>query len=142
MRPENKRMQAFLRNNGIEAVPMYIKDGSLRNSWRLYGLEGKTPEGAPIWVKWWDNIELQDKLNSLGFTDLWGNSLSNSTGNGGDFSIFVRGHNELLTEEPPAIPTSELIPYASKEARQGIRSNRAAAANMRITKRNGHPLYY
>ena len=52
---------------------------------------------------------------------------------------------EIELKQQPADtekPTPEPIPYASKEARQSIRANRAAAANMRITKRNGQPLYY
>jgi len=98
MRIENQKMQKFLKQNGIDAIPKYIKDGSLKGSWRLYGLTGKDENGQPIYQKWWDNFELQNKLNSLGFTDLWGQSLKNSSGNGGDFSIFVRGHNELLNE--------------------------------------------
>ncbi len=141
MRLENQQMKAFLKANGIDAVPQYIKDGSVKGSWRLYGLVGKNPDGSPIWVKWWDNFELQDKLNGLGFTDLWGNPLSNSTGNGGDFSIFVRGHNELL--EPVVIKAKvEAVEYTTRATRRCIRSARADRANARITKRNGRSMYY
>lgn len=139
MRPENQQMQAFLKANGIDAIPKYFKDGSIKGSWRIYGLAGKTPAGRPIWVKWWGNKELQDKFNALGFTDLWGNPVDNTTGNGGDFSIFVRGHNELLNEPTPK---AETIPYATKEARRDFRMIKAAQANDRITKRNGQPMYY
>jgi hypothetical protein len=139
MRPENKRMQEYLKANEIKAIPQCQKDGSLKGSWRLYGLVGKAPDGTPIYQNWWDNFELQNKLNSLGFTDLWGKQLSNISGNGGVFSVFVRGHNELLTEAPK-IEIS--VPYTSRETRRDIRMNRAAEANMRITKRNGSPMYY
>lgn len=138
MRPENQRMKEFLKAHGIDAMPMYIKDGSVKGSWRLYGLKGKNPDGSPIYQKWWDNFDLQDKLNSLGFTDLWGKKLSNISANGGVFSVFVRGHNELLN--PVNEPIS--IPYTSRETRRDVRMNRAAKANARITKRNGSPMYY
>jgi hypothetical protein len=118
-------------------MPQYQKDGSLKGSWRLYGLIGKEENGTPIYQKWWDNFDLQNKLNALGFTDLWGKPLHNASGNGGVFSIFVRGHNELL-QDNELVP----IPYASKETRQAVRANRAARANDRITRRNGKPMYY
>jgi len=97
MRPENQKMQKFLKENGIDAVPKYIKDGSLKGTWRIYGLTGeKTPQGYPVHQKWWGNKELQQKFTDLGFTDWQGKPVSDSTGNGGDFSVFVRGHNEFL----------------------------------------------
>lgn len=99
MRPENQRMQKLLKEHGITAMPMYIRGGSMKGSWRLYGIDGKNPDGSPIYQKWCGNFELQSKLNALGFTDLWGDPLRDVSGNGGDFSIFVRGHNELLTTE-------------------------------------------
>ncbi len=83
-RPENQRMQAFLASYGIECVPKYIRNGSLKGSWRLYNLE----------MRW--TGELADRLNSLGFSDLWGKPLDYLSGNAGLFSVFVRGHNELL----------------------------------------------
>ena len=138
MKLENKQMRSFLKSNGIDAMPMYIKDGSLKGSWRLYGLKGKNSDGSPIYQNWVDNYELQNKLNELGFTDLWGKPLSNSSGNGGVFSIFVRGHNELL--EP--IAKQGPLPYTTRETRRDIRMARADKANARITRRNGMPLYY
>ncbi len=136
MKPENKRMQNYLAQYGVKAIPQYIADGSLKGSWRLYGLVGKTPDGSPIYQNWWDNLELQNMLNTLGFTDIWGKPLTNASGNGGVFSVFVRGHNELLQEQ------AETIPYTSRETRRDIRMARAARANDRITKRNGVPMYY
>ena len=142
MRPENQRMQAFLKENGIDAVPKYLDKGSCKHSWRLYGVTGeKDANGYPIYQKWWGNKPLIAKLDALGFTNLFGEKLSDIDGNGGVFSVFVRGHYELL-KEPEPTPTPEGIPYASKQARQDIRANKAARANARITKRNGHPMYY
>lgn len=83
-RPENQRMQAFLAENGIDATPKYLPDGSLRGCWRLYN-------DAVSWSE-----ELAGKLNALGFTDFDGKPLGRFSGNGGSFSVFVRGHNELL----------------------------------------------
>lgn len=87
MRPENKRMQEFLKANGITAIPKYIPDGSLKFTWRLYDRKAAfTPE-------------LADKLNSLGFVNYSGQPLSATCGNGGRFSVFVRGHYEMLDEQ-------------------------------------------
>jgi len=84
MRPENKRMQVFLKQNGIKAIPKYIATGSLTRTWRLYNLK-------QLW-----SVELANKLNALGFVDLDGKPLAQYSGNGGLFSVFVRGHFELL----------------------------------------------
>ena len=88
MRPENKRMTAFLKTNGIEARPKWLRAGSLKQTWRLHNSE--TP-----WT-----LDLAAKLNSLGFTDYDGRPLGQFSGNGGYFSVFVRGHEELLTATP------------------------------------------
>lgn len=144
MKVENQNMKAFLKLHGIDAMPKYIPDGSIKGSWRLYGLLGKTPDGGPIWQPWWDNTELHAKLNGLGFTNLWGEPLSRADGNGGVFSIFVRGNDWLRTQPPemPAQQTTEPIPYTTRQTRRDIRMARAGKANMRITRRNGRPLYY
>jgi hypothetical protein len=81
-------MQEFLRENGIEAIPKYIATGSLKRSWRLYG---KDADGH--FQKW--TPELAKMLNSLGFRGL-NEPLDIYDGNGGLFSVFVRGHNEFL----------------------------------------------
>lgn len=89
MRPENKRMQDFLRANGVEAHVKFIWRGSLKGCWRLF-----QPYATKIlWTQ-----ELQDKLNGLGFVDFDGKSLGKFSGNGGTFCVFVRGHNELLVK--------------------------------------------
>lgn len=90
MRPENKRMQQFLRANGIDAVPKWISTGSLKRCWRLYGKNGDGWEGYQKWTP-----ELIEKLTALGFRGLHG-PLGQFDGNGGIFSVFVRGHEELL----------------------------------------------
>ena len=93
MRPENQRMQAFLKANGVDAMPKYIKDGSCKHSWRLYGVTGeKDANGRPVYQKWWGNQPLIDKLNALGFVSLFNEKLTDSHGNGGVFSVLVRGH--------------------------------------------------
>ncbi len=93
MRPENKRMQEFLKSNGINAVPKYIATGSLAPSWRLYNRITKEDRGLASYQKW--DMELANKLTALGFRGLHG-ALGNFDGNGGVFSVFVRGHYEFL----------------------------------------------
>lgn len=85
-RPENVRMQNFLAANGIKATVKYLPDGSLRGCWRLSDTDQP-------WT-----MELAGKLNALGFTDFDLKPLGQFSGNGGVFSCFVRGHNELLQE--------------------------------------------
>lgn len=84
MRPENEKMRQFLQENGIECSVKYISDGSLKKTWRLY----KKGE------KWTE--ELAQKLTALGFVDFDWKPLSWLSGNGGLFSVFVRGYNELV----------------------------------------------
>ena len=84
MRPENKRMKTFLMQNGIDAMPKYIATGSLKQTWRLYNLKQQ-------WT-----VGLCKKLNDLGFVGLDNKPLDKYSGNGGLFSIFARGHFELL----------------------------------------------
>lgn len=87
MRPENQRMKAFLKQHNIEATPKFIWDGSLKRTWRLYNHD----------VKWTD--ELAARLTELGFVDFDHAPLGRYSGNGGVFSVFVRGHNELLGDQ-------------------------------------------
>ena len=93
MRPENQRMQDFLKQNGIKATPKFLPVGSMKGCWRLYGKNkpGKELENYQTWTP-----ELQAKLTNLGFVDYSNEPLSKYSGNGGLFSVFVRGHNELL----------------------------------------------
>ena len=84
MRPENKRMKAFLERNGIKATPKWLSTGSLKRCWRLYG-KGQ---------RWTDSLRLS--LHNLGFVDFNNEPLSQYSGNGGMFQVFVRGHEELL----------------------------------------------
>ena len=86
MNPENIRMMAFLTKHGIKCAVKYIWNGSLRGTWRLYGKDQKwTPE-------------LMRKLTDLRFKGFDGRELTEYSGNGGAFSVFVRGHNELLED--------------------------------------------
>ncbi len=78
MLAHNKQMQDFLRQNGIEAVPKRIDKGSLKGTWRLYNFK----------IDW--SLDLASRLNGLGFTDFDGKPISQISGNGGRFSVFVR----------------------------------------------------
>lgn len=80
MTAANTRMKEFLKQNGIKCQPKYIKDGSLKTSWCLYG-KGQT---------WYGNTELQQKLTALGFTYYNGEPLDDLAGNGGAFHVFVK----------------------------------------------------
>ena len=84
MREENTRMQEYLAKHGIHAKVKYIWNGSLKGCWRLYNPS----------IKW--NPELESKLTALGFKGFDGKPLDKYSGNGGLFSVFVRGHKELL----------------------------------------------
>jgi len=86
MRPENKRMQAWLKAHGVTATPKYIREGSMRGCWRLYDKEQP-----------WTHA-LREKLTSLGFVGFDGQPIGEFAGNAGMLSVFVRGHNEMLDE--------------------------------------------
>ena len=83
MRPENLKMLAFLRAHYISATPKWIATGSMRGCWRMSN--AKSP-----WTP-----ELVAKLTALGFRDFQGQPLGPFSGNGGRFSVMVRGHEEL-----------------------------------------------
>lgn len=87
MRIENQRMVDFLASHGIRAQVKYIWNGSLKGTWRLY-----SPN-----VRW--TMALASKLNSLGFKDFDGKPLHEYSGNGGLFSVFVRGHKEFAEDQ-------------------------------------------
>ena len=91
MRPENKNMKRFLAQHGINANPKYLPDGSLKGCWRLYDKN----------TEW--SIQLAEKLNNLGFMDFDNKPLGEFSGNGGRFSVFVRGHDELLNGHFPPL---------------------------------------
>lgn len=78
MRPENKKMQAWLRGNGISARAKLIRTGSLKGTWRLYNPN----------LHWTE--EIAEKLESLGFRDFDGKPFNKFSGNSGYFSIFAR----------------------------------------------------
>ena len=86
MRPENQRMAAFLKANGVKATPKYFATGSMRGTWRISNCDQRwTPE-------------IRQKLADLGFVGLDGTPIGEFAGNGGYFEVFVRGHNEFLEE--------------------------------------------
>lgn len=89
----NVRMKAYLLAHGIDATPKYLPNGSLKGCWRLTGKDKKSTGlfGYQIWT-----TKLQNKLTELGFVDFDGKPLHQFSGNGGVFSVFVRGHKEFL----------------------------------------------
>ena len=97
-RPENQRMQEFLAANGIKAHAKFIWDGSLKGTWRLWDRHGQR----------WNPI-LADRLTALGFRDYDGRMLGNSSGNGGAFCVFVRGHSEFVGTERARTDFKELL---------------------------------
>lgn len=86
-RLENKKMEDFLKSHRIIATAKYIHTGSLKGCWRLYNPN----------EKWSD--ELMKKLTDLGFSDFDGRPLNRFSGNGGFFSVFVKGHKEFLYDD-------------------------------------------
>jgi len=86
-RPENIKMEEFLKANGIKAQAKYFHKGSMKGCWSIYGKDQK-------WT-----YDLLDKMDGLGFLDFDGKPLNWYSGNGGNFSVFVRGHEEFLNEE-------------------------------------------
>ena len=77
-------MKNFLAENGIIANAKWFSTGSLKRTWRLYNPEQK-------WTPF-----LTAQLTQLGFTDFDNKPLGIYSGNGGMFSVFVKGHEELL----------------------------------------------
>lgn len=84
-RIENKNMQQWLKEHGIEANVKYISNGSLKGLWSIYNAN----------IKWFGNEELINKFNRMGFRDHDGDMLNNNSGNGGAFSIFSQAPIEL-----------------------------------------------
>ena len=82
MLEKNKRMKDFLKKEGIVCTPKFISKGSLKGCWRLYSKN----------INW--TYELQEKLNNLGFKDLWGKELNNHSFNSGMFQVFTRLNNK------------------------------------------------
>lgn len=91
-RPENKRMQEFLKANGIKAKAKYLPNGSLKHTWLLYNPD----------LRWTEEFAAQ--VNALGFVDYDHKPLGKFSGNGGVMSIYVRGHYELLGGDRPLPP--------------------------------------
>ncbi len=79
-REENVKMAEYLKQNGIDATPKYIWQGSMAGTWRLYNFK----------TKWYGNKELQEKLTALGFRDYNNTPFTDFSGNGGVFQIFAR----------------------------------------------------
>lgn len=85
MRPENAAMQRFLADNGLPGVRVsYVRTGTLKGCWSVY---------RPG-VKW--SPEAASALSALGFVGFDDQPLGQYSGNGGQFSVLVRGHYELL----------------------------------------------
>lgn len=84
MRPENQKMQAFLKSRGIDATPKYISEGSMRGVWRLYKKNATFTK------------EIESKLTEIGFTNYDGSPLDRYIGNGGIFQVFVKASSEII----------------------------------------------
>ena len=92
MRPENRRMLRFLCDHGAGVSKVkYIAVGSLKGCWSI-------GEPGLCWTE-----ARAEVFNRLGFTGFDGRPLDKFSGNGGLFSIFIRGHDELLLE-PSGVP--------------------------------------
>lgn len=85
MRTENQKMKTFLKENGIEATPRYLSTGSCKGRWMIYNAK----------ISWYENHELQNKMNQLGFTDFDKKPLHKFSGNGGRFSICAFAPQEI-----------------------------------------------
>lgn len=143
MLEHNQNMQNFLKRHGIDAVPFRIDKGSMRGTWRLVGKANRKSENwHEKYQKW--TPELEAKLNGLGFLDYDGKTLHKFSGNGGTFCVFVRSPQNWQENKPALTLISSTVgqPTISREVRHNIRMVKAARANVRITKRNGKPMYY
>jgi hypothetical protein len=103
-------MQQWLKRHGIDARVKYLETGSLKRRWRLYNPR----------VQWTE--ELAAKLNELGFTDFDGTPLGKYSGNGGVFSVFVKGHDELLDDATTASLVARELVKVAKELMAGVPS--------------------
>jgi len=78
MKEHNTQMKTLLANQGIKCTPKRMDAGSLKGTWRLYD---KSQRWTP---------DLIQRLTDLGFVGHDHNPLSQWSGNGGMFSVFVR----------------------------------------------------
>lgn len=95
MTEKNRAMYEFLKNHGIEATPMFIKEGSMKGCWRLSGKVANARKIANLldrYQKW--TPEITQKLTDLGFVGFDGQPLGIYSGNGGLFATFVRPTKE------------------------------------------------
>jgi hypothetical protein len=79
MKEVNLTMKKLLADNGIEAQVKYIDKGSLKGRYRIQNAK-------EVWYK---NTALINKMTELGFIDGSGDALSDHSGNGGVFQVFV-----------------------------------------------------
>lgn len=83
MNTQTKTIKEALSSQGIKASVTELK-GSMRGYWNIYNKD----------LTWWGNVELQNKVKSLGLVGLDGKALSNVSGNGGRFSMPVKWGNK------------------------------------------------
>ena len=79
MKIENKKMQKFLKDNGIIAKAKYIDNGSQKDTWRINGEQ-----------MWFGNKALIEKFTSLGFKNHDHKDLHEFCSNGSQMSLFVK----------------------------------------------------
>jgi hypothetical protein len=104
MRNPNAAMVAYLAAHGLKVKARHIASGCLRGTWRL-SAKGR---------KWRQHDA--DLLNSLGFTDHEGRPLTDKSGVGGEFQVFVRGPAEKPTTEEASPPSLEAEPKTHAQA--------------------------
>jgi hypothetical protein len=98
MRPENAKMQEYLNQHGIKATPKFLREGSLKGTWRLYYKARGKSHSLENYTKWNENYELMGKLHALGFRDFDGEPFNDFSGNGGVFSVFARVPKEVTEQ--------------------------------------------
>ena len=94
----NKKIKQHLKENGINAIPKYIRRGSMDRCIRIYQ-KGKDEIDGSNLIMW--NDELIKKLTKLGFTDFDLKPLDKFSGHGGRFLIFTKNKKllNMLTEK-------------------------------------------
>lgn len=81
MNEQTKAVKTEIMNlTGLKVNVSFIKTGSLKNNYRVYSRD----------IKWWGNEKLIEQLSLAGYVDFDNKPLSNYSGNGGLFSIFIK----------------------------------------------------
>lgn len=68
---------------GVKVNAKYIATGSLKGCFHVYSQDKS--------VRFWGNEKVINALNNAGYRDFDNKEFTNTSGNGGDFSILVTG---------------------------------------------------